>query len=361
MFQAHSPSPFRRRLAVLVLSATVAATSLPLVGETQSDGTDADSQSPSTECVIYRAETLPVVQVATPVVAAEGTSIATPVATTAATPIATPFASPSADLASPIADTAATPVPDGVPVDPNTQVQIDIEASVDVLIDCLNEGEYDIFSQITSDAVRGAMFGVQDPLSAEVFIGLAQTLPETERTVVSVSEFTRVDETTVWVTVVHTKGNQLMTEVWTFVNQTVDGLPSWMLDSIAPADPAIPEGAATIDVTIADGAYTLSVATVSSPDVVLEIQNTSTSSEHEALVLMIPADMQAEELLQASGGALPEGVTLIGQASFAPGGKGSLVLVDLEPGTYTIVDLLPNAEGQPNLSTGMTTSFTVEN
>jgi hypothetical protein len=37
-----------------------------------------------------------------------------------------------------------------------------------------------------------------------------------------------------------------------------------------------------------------------------------------------------------------------------------LLLSGLQPGEYTIVDLLPNAEGLPNLMGGMEITFTVE-
>ncbi len=46
-----------------------------------------------------------------------------------------------------------------------------------------------------------------------------------------------------------------------------------------------------------------------------------------------------------------------------PGGtleKGELVLVDLEPGQYTIVCLFPDSEGIPHLAQGMAATFTVK-
>jgi hypothetical protein len=53
-------------------------------------------------------------------------------------------------------------------------------------------------------------------------------------------------------------------------------------------------------------------------------------------------------------------VSYIGQATVPAGSNGTLLLSGLQPGTYTIVDLLPNAEGLPNLGDGMETTFTVE-
>jgi hypothetical protein len=224
---------------------------------------------------------------------------------------------------------------------------------------CFNDRDFSTFAQLTSDSARGTMFGTTDPLPADVFIGLANTLPEDQRSLVAVEDVTRIDDTTVSAQVSYTVASQLRTETWTFTHQRVDGLPTWVLNTIESATAAAPKSAVTIEISIADGAYTLDPATVAGPDVVLNVRNTDPTAIHETLILSLEDGVTTDALLQSTGGTLPEGVTLVGQASFAPGGEGQVVLLGLEPGTYTIVDLLPNAEGLPYLSTGMEATFTV--
>ncbi len=361
----HAPTSIRRCLAVVTLSATLAATSLPVAGGAQSDGTGADISSVSTDCVIYRADTLPVAAAATPSLPVDGVPVdqagatpvaATPIASPVASSVASPIASP---VASPVAPDAATPVVEPTPADPNAQVTDDLGNVTSTLLNCFNDRDYSTFAQLSTDTARGNMFGSDEPMTADVFVGLASTLPEDERELVSVEQVTRIDDTTVSAVVTYTVASQLRSETWTFIHQRVDGLPTWMLDTIVPAETIAPEGAATIDIEIASGSYSLNPATVSGPDVVLNVTNTDSGAVHETLVLQLADGVTTDALLQTTGGALPEGVTLIGQASFAPGGAGQVVLVDLEPGTYTIVDLLINADGLPNLSGGMEATFTV--
>lgn len=361
----HSPrSTARHRLAILALAASLTTAALPGLVHAQSDGTDADISIVSTDCVIQRADALPVAAEATPELPVDGEPIATPTmpATPVATPIgsmASPVESPVVDIASPVAEIDATPTAEASPVDPNLQVANDLATISSTLLNCFNDRDFSTFAQLTSDSARGAMFGTTDPLSADVFIGLANTLPEDERTLVAVDDVTRIDDATVSAIVSYTVASQLRTETWTFVNQRVDGLPTWVLNTIEPTTVAAPEGAATIDISIANGAYTLSPATVTGPDVVLNVENTDPTAIHETLILSLADGVTPDALLQSTGGTLPEGVTLVGQASFAPGGEGQVVLLGLAPGTYTIVDLLPNADGLPNLSTGMEATFTV--
>jgi uncharacterized cupredoxin-like copper-binding protein len=64
--------------------------------------------------------------------------------------------------------------------------------------------------------------------------------------------------------------------------------------------------------------------------------------------------------LRASGPDLPQEVTYIGAATVTAGNEGQLVLVDLEPGEYTMVCLFPDPDGIPHLAQGMEAAFTVE-
>ena len=120
-----------------------------------------------------------------------------------------------------------------------------------------------------------------------------------------------------------------------------------------------PPGAAPIDVEIGDRSFTLDKRKVSGPDVVLSGTNGS-DEDHEMLVLRLAPGYTTADLLRASGPDLPREVTFIGAATVTAGDEGDLVLVDLDPGQYTLVCLFPDPEGIPHLAQGMEATFTVK-
>jgi hypothetical protein len=123
--------------------------------------------------------------------------------------------------------------------------------------------------------------------------------------------------------------------------------------------PELPANTATLEVTVKDNAYSLKDAKVSGPSVAISATNNDTV-DHEVLVLRLEGDATTKSLLQSPGPSLPEGITFIGQITVPAGETGTLLLSGLQPGEYTMVDLLPNAEGLPNLMGGMEVTFTVE-
>ena len=151
---------------------------------------------------------------------------------------------------------------------------------------------------------------------------------------------------------------QQRTGLWTFSKETVDGLNAWVLQSetVIPTD--VPDGAAAIDVTFEDSGYELDPDAVEGADVILNLVN-PTADDHEALVLRLDEGVTTDALLQSTSASLPEGITLVGQSTVLAGGEGTMLLTGLASGTYTIVDLFPNENGIPYLSTGMVTTFTV--
>jgi uncharacterized cupredoxin-like copper-binding protein len=342
----------------------------------QDDGTGADIPTGPLACVIVRADTLPVttdeaangatpvVDTATPMVSEPATPVASPVVDEA-TPVvvaASPAASPLVDTATPVIDGAtpmASPVAETAPAGPDAQVMEDVTGVVTALVSCLNERDFETYAALTSDLWRGAMFGIDEPLEADLFVDLAEVQEATETRLLDVSNLQVVDESTVTVDVTYVNASQLRTSRWTLSHERVQGLPTWVLQSGEGLPVQAPEGASVIDVAFGDASYTVDPATASSTDVVLNLSN-PTGTVHEALVLRLDEGMTTDAVLQSTGGVLPEGVALIGQATVAPGGHGQLVLVDLQPGTFTIVDLLPGENGLPHLSAGMEATFTVE-
>ncbi len=376
------PGTLRQRMTALALAAMMAgsvAGGLAQGGTAQDDGTGADIPTGPLACVITRADALPVVtadesatiedatpsaspvaDMATPIASDPATPIASPVAdiATPVTDMASPAASPVVDAATPVSENA-TPVVDVETDDPNAQVMEDITGVVTALVSCLNERDFETYAALTGDLWRGAMFGIDEPLEADLFVDLARVQEATPTRLLDISNLQVVNETTVTVDVTYVTASQLRTSRWTLTHERVQGLPTWVLQSGEALPVQAPEGASVIDVTFEDAGYTLNPATATSGEVVLNLSN-PTATVHEALVLRLDEDVTTDAVLRTTGGTLPDGVELIGQATIAPGGDGQLVLTGLEPGTYTIVDLLPGEDGLPHLSAGMEATFTVE-
>ena len=64
-------------------------------------------------------------------------------------------------------------------------------------------------------------------------------------------------------------------------------------------------------------------------------------------------------LLLTAGPGLPLGFTYMAQLTVPAKAKGTLVLVNIKPGTYAMVDLLPDASGVPYLASGTQGTLTV--
>lgn len=305
--------------------------------------------------------------VAGPASAQDGTGAATPTPASAcqvvpvratfetnetATPAMTPVASPV------MQGTQAGATPVGETTDPDLLVQ-DLEAIATAIAGCLSDAQYDMLTELTGGLYRGQMVGLNEPLDAGDFATLAVTLPDVPYQILSVEDATFSNETTATAIVTYEMAHQVRTSLWEFSIQDVQGQSAWVLERETPMAPQVSANASTIEVTIDQNAYTLNEETVAGPSVALTATNND-DVDHEMLVLRLEGDATTTTLLQSPGPSLPEDVTFIGQAIVPSGDRGTLLLAGLQPGTYTIVDLLPNAEGLPNLAGGMEAAFTVE-
>jgi hypothetical protein len=340
MQTAHT-HPVRHALITSTLAMTLAAGVMTGPAAAQ-DGTGAATPTPPSACEII------------PATASFGDD-------TAATEVATPMASPATGLAStpsasPVTDAGATPVTEEATVDPLTR---DLEASATAIAGCLSDTNFDTLVDITGELYRGQLIGLSEPLNAGDFTTLASTLPASAYQILSVEDATFTDESSATAVVTYEVAHQLRKSTWEFSLQEVRGEQAWVLESETAMAPELPANTATIEVTVQDNAYVLKDETVSGPSVALSATNND-QVDHEMLVLRLEGDTTTKTLLQSPGPSLPEGVTFIGQATVPAGGSGTLLLSGLQPGEYTIVDLLPNAEGLPNLMGGMEITFTVE-
>ncbi|HKG25042.1 MAG TPA: hypothetical protein VKB09_05295 [Thermomicrobiales bacterium] len=267
---------------------------------------------------------------------------------------ATPASAPP--VASPVA--SASPAP-GQPADAATTAAI--ERTVRTLAACLTAGESETVAQLVTERYLGAVYGGGGSLSREDYLTLAPDLPDVAVTVSDVTDVRVESDRRANAEVATVVGNQLVRGRWSFVqaatgdatgDATTDAGVRWQVDAVVPLPVAPPAGAARVAVELSDYAFSLSRSSVAGPDVVLAGTNTG-REDHEILVLRLARGVSTDALLRQPGPGLPEGVTFIGQVTISPGGRADLVLVDLPPGSYAIVCLLPTSDGTPHLALGM--------
>lgn len=338
----HRPQPRANRYRLAVVSAAIFVVggfflSLPGTGGAQNDGTGAASPLSPTDCRIVIADAE----------SADATAVESPAASPVASPmtgdLATPIASPGAAASSP---------------DPNAPLIDELYATSEALFACLNDRDFETYAQLTGDAFRGQLFGSDQPLSAAEFVVLAESLADADNRPLEVSSFERIDDATVSVEMTYVSAYQQRTGIWTFSKENVDGLDTWVLQSETAMPTDVPEGAVEIDVTFEDNGYELDPESAEGADVVLNLTN-PTDDDHEALVLQLDEGVTTDALLQSTSASFPDGITLIGQSTVLAGGEGTMLLTGLAPGAYTIVDLFPDENGIPHLSSGMTATFTI--
>lgn len=260
----------------------------------------------------------------------------------------------------PSAKTAATPVSAGR--ESIEELARDLHAVAGALAACISEGDAETVTLLAGERFLGQIYGSSVPLSREEYIAVASSLTPVPNRIVSVEQIAQTADDQATAVVTEVVGNQLMTAEWTFEPAPVADRPSggvrWRVARERELPVTPPSGAATIDVGIDDHAFTLDTAKVTGPDVALRGANTG-SDDHEMLVLRLADGYTTEDLLRASGPDLPKEVTFIGELPVRPGAEGTLVLVDLAPGVYTLVCLFPNPEGLPYLAEGLEATFTV--
>ncbi len=285
---------------------------------------------------------------------------ATPAAVTCGIPTRTPQTEVTdgtggADVTTPPA--VASPGASGV----DAATAAALEATVRALANCLSEGESDLVAALASERYLGILAGVGEPLAAEEYGALAADLPTVPVTVRSVSGAAIDPSGAATAEVVYVVANQLVRARWTFVPVSAAEVPStgdtgWRVDAeeILPVDEP---GAASVRVELDEYEIAAEPETVSGPDLVLRVRNVG-EEDHEALVVRLADGAVAADLLQP-GPELPNGITLAGEIVVPAGEEADLVLVDLEPGTYSLVCLFPDENGTPHLALGMKAEFTV--
>lgn len=336
--------PATSRLTAIAITAMLAITSVASATE---DGTGGSLPESLHQCEIVAAQWT----------ASEESPEASPVASPIASPVASPIASP---VASPIASPVASPVVSTIsatPVAEEDALTDDLVAASHSILDCMSDNNLEILLQVTGTEFRGSWLGFGSSISDDDFSVLLPMMPNLPYALVNV-ENALAEGNTATATVTYTAGRQLITREWTYELMSEDGQDYWQAKSETVVPTEIPTDAATIQIVINDGSFELNTTTVSSGNIVFDVTNVG-EAPHEVLLVRAPAGTNAGDFAAAPNG-LPAGSTFVGQVTVPAGTQGKIVLLDVRPGTYMIVDLLPGESGLPNVSDGMFVEFSVD-
>lgn len=262
---------------------------------------------------------------------------------------ATPVASPAATPIAGTADAAAT-------------LEGELMAVSEALAACLTAGDVETVVQLAGERYLGQLFGSSVPMAKEEYVALAGELTPLSTRIVGLDQVTPIEEGRATANVIHVVGNQLMLTEWTFEQaprgERETGRNPWRVAAERPLPALVPSGAAEIAVDIGERSFTLDRESVTGPDVVLRGENAA-AEDHELLVLRLAPGYTTADLLRAAGPDLPPEVAWIGEIPVRGGAARDLVLVDLEPGVYTLVCFFPDSDGTPHLAQGMEAEFVV--
>jgi hypothetical protein len=263
--------------------------------------------------------------------------------------------------ATPVSIRVATPAQQAT--DPVELLGEELTAVAESLAACLSAGEAETVTQLAAERYLGQLFGSSVPFSRDEYVAIASELTPVPARIISVEDVTPSGDDRATAVVIQVVGNQLLRALWTFEpaprGERRAGESMWRLAGERQMPVSAPPGATPIDVEIGDRSFSLDERMVSGPDVVLSGTNIS-DEDHEMLVLRLASGYTTADLLRASGPDLPREATFIGATTVTAGNEGDLILVDLDPGEYTLVCLFPDSEGIPHLAQGMEAIFTVE-
>ncbi len=257
-------------------------------------------------------------------------------------------------------DLLASPTTTPSPEEVRAALAAELEALSRTLARCLSEGDSETVALLVTEAYLGQAYGGGGRLTRDEYLALADALPVLPTAVRAFADVGSESAGHATADVVYVVANQLRHGRWSFVRGT-DGRTAgrWLVDAEEALPVEAPADAAVVDVELEDGAFELDPSRASGPAVVLEGRNTG-ERDHEMLVLRLDDDVTTDALLREPGPALPEGITFVGQVTVPVDEEATLTLVDLEPGIYTLVCLLPDPTGVPDLALGMEANLRVQ-
>ena len=245
-------------------------------------------------------------------------------------------------------------VPEGSPEIPSGEPALDdvvaaVEAAVENAINCLGVGDYLAFASLHTPAGL-----LEECDTTNVYDGPAcfGDIPPITNSVVS--DVRDHEDGRVSADLVLRFGSFLIHERQFFV---VGDDGTYLLDLSPDLPVDVPEGATVVDGELADYAFVLDQTSAPAGDIAFDVTNTG-EYPHEIVVLQLPEGVTVEALLGDE--SLFAQVQFLGFTFAEPGQTASsLVLVDVAPGTYTLVCFVDVPEGIPHVMRGMVLEFEV--
>jgi hypothetical protein len=244
----------------------------------------------------------------------------------------------------------ATPMPAGTPADQATADEA--IAAVENVVNCANAGNAEAVVALLTTNFLETEFGTGNPYD------LLAELPLVPGTVESLGDVQTHDDGRVSADVVYTglffTPNMLSHERWYLIEE--EGY--WKVDGVVEL-PIEAEGATVVEAEMLDYAFNLSQTSApAGGPIVFKVRNGG-QYPHELVVMRLPEGITADQLLEDE--SLFEQVQFFG-VTFAEGGQQAedFAMVNLEPGTYTIVCFVDVPEGVPHIARGMVHEFTIE-
>ena len=279
------------------------------------------------------------------------------------TPEPMPEGSPEAgmDMASPEASPVvedAPEVPTGEPV--TDQAVIDeVTAGFAAGYTCFNEGDFLSAAALTTENFRTNEFGTPNLYSvAAIFEEFAAGGFEVE--ILEINEVLDLGDGRYAVDY----DQAFFKEVERYLDVLVEEDGFYLLDESYVLAPETDLDSVSIGLQAAtdesEYAYAISPAEVQQkPATLIRFYNVG-EMEHEAIIFKTPDDFDPATLLEIEGpGDLPEGVELVADGFALPAQEQTMLLLDLEIGTYTIYCFIPAPDGESHAAKGMITQFTV--
>ena len=219
---------------------------------------------------------------------------------------------------------------------------------------CQTAGDYETLVRLVTPAYLGDAYAGGGRLNRADFLIIAEGLPEVRMSIRGITNLT-VDGGEATAEVIALMGRQLTRAQWAFIED--DDTPGrWYANGRTPLAVDEPDDAERVSLRLRDGSYAPTELEAPAGDIVISASNGG-DEDHEVLILQLPEGVTTADLLIGPG--FPEGVELIAQALVPSGERAEVVLLDMPEGQYAIVDLLPTAEGIPNLSLGMEATLVV--
>lgn len=257
-------------------------------------------------------------------------------------------------------DTITCEVPSALDAGDNAtrdELKAGLEHLVRTYARCVSDGDYTTMSQLVTEAYLGEAYGGGPRMDRTTFQALAGTLPSTPVRFRDFDDMVVIDDGKIRANVKLVVGNQLTFEQMTFIEDPKRA-GKWLIDSATPLRVQAPREHSTLEVEIAGDKFIPDQMTAKGPTIDVKISN-SDLEDHEFMVLKLDDGATVGALLIAPGGALPAGIRFLAQVTVPGGESTNLVLVNMKPGTYAIVDLLPTESGVPHLAMGMQATLTV--